>query len=66
MTRYMILEQNRLEAEVAELDARLATSKAGPGLKTRSVRSFLAELRRHKRGMLKDIDYRLAETSSVN
>ena len=66
MTRYMILEHDRLEADIADLDARLAGSTTGPGLKARSVRSFLSELRRHKHGMLKDLDHRLAETSAVN
>lgn len=66
MTRYMILEHDRLQADIADLDARLATSKAGPGLKTRSVRSFLSELRRHKHGMLKDLDHRIAASGTVN
>ena len=66
MNRYMILEHDRLQADIADLDARLTGCTTGPGLKARSVRSFLSELRRHKHGMLKDLDHRLAETASVN
>ncbi len=66
MNRYMQLEHNRLEADIADLDARLAHTKRGPGLRSRSVRSFLAQLRRHKREMLKDLDQRLAATATVN
>jgi len=62
MTRYMLLEHDRLEADIADLDARLARTQRGPGLKARSVRSFLAELRRHKNGMLRDLDLRLSDT----
>ena len=63
MERYMILEQGRLQADIAELDVRLASTGSGPGLKSRSVHSFLAQLRRHKREMLKDIDHRLTDAS---
>lgn len=66
MTRYLILEHDRLQADIADLDDRLARSTAGPGLKARSVRSFLSELRRHKHGMLKDLDHRLAASGAVN
>ena len=61
MTRYMLLEHDRLQADIADLDARLARIQPGPGLKARSVCSFLCELARHKRGMLKDLDHRLAK-----
>jgi len=60
MTRYMLLEQTRLATDIQALDARLAGVTRGPGLKARSVRSFLAQLRRHKRDMLKDLDQRLS------
>lgn len=60
MTRYMILEQDRLASDIKALDARLAHVSRGPGLKKRSVCSFLDQLRRHKRDMLKDLDRRLA------
>jgi len=60
MTRYMILEHDRLASDIKALDARLAHVARGPGLKTRSVCSFLAQLRRHKGEMLKDLDRRLA------
>ena len=63
MDRYMILEHGRLQADIAELDVRLASTGRGPGLKSRSVRSFLAQLRRHKREMLKDLDHRLTDAS---
>lgn len=61
MDRYMILEHGRLQADIAELGVRLASTGSGPGLKSRSVRSFLAQLRRHKREMLKDLDLRLTD-----
>lgn len=60
MTRYMILEHDRLASDIEALDARLAHVTRGPGLKARSVCSFLGQLRRHKREMLKDLDRRLA------
>lgn len=66
MTQYMMIsEHDRLEADIADLDTKLQSVTRGPGLKARSVRSFLAELRRHKHGMLKDLDQRLAETGSA-
>ena len=55
MHRYMLLEHDRLASDIAALDAQLASAKCGPGLKTRSVHSFLAQLRRHKREMLRDL-----------
>jgi hypothetical protein len=61
----MILEHDRLQADIADLDARLERTQGGPGLKTRSVRSFLCELARHKRGMLKDLDHRLAKDGTT-
>ena len=61
MNQYMILEQGRLQAEISELDVRLAGTRPAPGLKARSVLSFLSQLRRHKREMLKDLDQRLAD-----
>ncbi len=61
MNRYLILEHDRLAADIAALETRLAGSKPGPGLRTRSVRSFLSALRRHKREMLKDLDQRIEE-----
>ena len=61
MNRYIITEQGRLQSDIAELDQRLAGTRQGPGLKKRSVRSFLSQLRRHKSEMLKDIDLRLAD-----
>lgn len=64
MTRYMLLEQNRLASDIQALDARLECVTRGPGLKARSVRSFLAQLRRHKRDMLKDLDQRLAGSAT--
>ncbi len=63
MNRYMILEHGRLQADIAELDQRLASTGRGPGLKARSVLSFLSQLRRHKREMLKDLDIRLTDAS---
>ena len=67
MNRYVIAEQQRLEADLADLESRLARSKKGPGLRTRSVRSFLSALRRHKREMLRDLDLRLdAQRVTVN
>ena len=64
MNRYMIVEHGRLQADIADLDLRLARTRPGPGLRARSVRSFLSQLRRHKREMLKDLDQRLAQASS--
>ena len=61
MNRYMILEHGRLQADIADLDRRLSVTRRGPGLKTRSVRSFLSQLRRHKRELLKDLDHRLTD-----
>ena len=61
MNRYMILEHGRLQADIADLDQRLSVTRSGPGLKTRSVRSFLSQLRRHKRELLKDLDLRLTD-----
>ena len=61
MDRYMILEHGRLQADIADLDQRLAAIGRGPGLKARSVLSFLSQLRRHKRDMLKDLDLRLTD-----
>ena len=63
MNRYMILEHGRLQADIADLDLRLANIRPAPGLKARSVLSFLSQLRRHKREMLKDLDLRLTDTS---
>jgi hypothetical protein len=60
MNRYMILEHGRLEADIASLDQRLAGTRRATGLKARSVQSFLSQLRRHKREMLKELDRRLA------
>ena len=65
MTRYMQLVYVRLEADIADLETRIASSKRGPGLRARSVRSFLSQLRRHKREMLRDLDLRLAESSAA-
>jgi len=65
MTRYMLLEHDRLAADIADLEARLERAQRGPGLRTRSVRSFLSELSRHKRGMLKDLNQRIAQTGAV-
>ena len=59
MDRYMITEHGRLKADIADLETRLASAHSGPGLKTRSVHSFLSQLRRHKREMLKELDLRL-------
>lgn len=64
MTRYMQLEHSRLQADIEALDQRLATTKRGPGLRTRSVNSFLSQLRRHKREMLKDLDVKLADVAT--
>jgi len=61
MNRYLILEHHRLEADIAALETRLAGSRSGPGLRSRSVRSFLAALRHHKRNMLKDLDQRIEQ-----
>jgi hypothetical protein len=58
----MQLEYDRLQADIAELEARITHSKRGPGLRARSVRSFLSQLSRHKREMLRDLDLRLAES----
>lgn len=66
MTRYMQMEHTRLQADIADLDVRLAHTSPGPGLKSRSVSSFLSQLRRYKREMLKDLDYRLAGRDAVN
>lgn len=66
MTRYMQLEHTRLQADIEALDARLATTKRGPGLRTRSVNSFLSQLRRHKREMLKDLDVKLAADGATH
>jgi len=63
MNGYMILEHGRLQADIAALDLRLAGTRRAPGLKARSVRSFLSQLRRYKREMLKDLDYRLADAN---
>ena len=60
MNRYMQLEHTRLQADIEALDERIASAKRGPGLRTRSVNSFLSQLRRHKREMLKDLDIKLA------
>jgi hypothetical protein len=60
MNRYMILEHGRLEADIATLDQRLAGTRRAPGLKVRSVLSFLSQLRRHKGEMLKELDRALA------
>lgn len=60
MTRYMLLEHDRLNSDIQALDVRLAGATCAPGLRARSVRSFLAQLRRHKRDMLKDLDRRLS------
>ena len=65
MTRYKQMEQTRLKADIDALDQRLATAKRGPGLRTRSVNSFLSQLRRHKREMLKDIDIELAHEAGA-
>lgn len=65
MNRYVAMEQQRLEADLAELDTRLASSKRGPGLRTRSVRSFLSALRRHKSEMLKDLDLQASDQRVV-
>ena len=62
MNRYMILEHGRLQADIADLDLRLASIHPEPGLKARSVLSFLSQLRRHKSEMLKDLDLRLTDT----
>ena len=61
MNNYLHLEVRRLEAEITDLDTRLAGSKCGPGLRTRSVHTFLSALRRHKREMLKDLDHRIRQ-----
>jgi hypothetical protein len=66
MTRYMQLEHTRLQADIEALDQRLATTKRGPGLRTRSVNSFLSQLRRHKREMLKDLDVKLAANGATH
>ena len=63
MTRYMQLEHTRLQADIEALDERIATTQRGPGLRTRSVNSFLSALRRHKRDMLKDLDLKLGEAT---
>lgn len=65
MNRYMITEQGRLQSDIADLDQRLKGTGDGPGLKSRSVRSFLSQLRRHKSEMLKDIDYALADAKTT-
>ena len=66
MNRYMMLEHGRLQADIAELDVRLASTHRGPGLKARSVCSFLSQLRRHKREMLKDLDHRLSDEANAH
>ncbi len=66
MTRYKQMEQTRLKADIDALDQRLASISRGPGLRTRSVNSFLSQLRRHKREMLKDIDIELAHESGAS
>lgn len=66
MTRYMQLEHTRLQADIEALDQRLATTSRGPGLRTRSVNSFLSQLRRHKREMLKDLDVKLAADTATH
>lgn len=66
MNRYMIVEHGRLQADIAELDSRLASTHRGPGLKARSVASFLSQLRRHKHEMLKDLDLRLTDAGTAH
>ena len=66
MTRYMMMEHDRLAADIVALDERLAKTKPAPGLRARSVHSFLSQLRRHKREMLKDLDSRIAEEGSAS
>ena len=61
MNRYLLLEHGRLKADIADLDQRLASTRPAPGLKARSVVSFLSQLRRHKREMLKELDLRLTD-----
>ena len=66
MNRYMLLEHGRLQADIAQLDQRLAGRGRATGLRARSVLSFLSQLRRHKREMLKELDRRLASESTTH
>jgi|GEM_PF-4404707 len=61
MNRYIQLEHSRLCTDVAELQQRLVVSSPGIGLRSRSVHSFLSQLYRYKKDLLKDLDMRMAE-----
>lgn len=61
MNRYLQLEHIRLSTDVADLQQRLVVSRPGIGLRSRSVHSFLSQLYRYKKDLLKDLDLRMAE-----
>ncbi|MCB1739568.1 MAG: hypothetical protein KDK91_04310 [Gammaproteobacteria bacterium] len=60
MNMLLVSEHNRLTADLEKLDERLANTKRGYGLRSRSVHSFLSQLRKHKREMLKTVDQQMA------
>ena len=60
MNMILVSEHNRLTAELEKLDERLSNIKRGYGLRSRSVHSFLSQLRRHKREMLKTLDQQMS------
>ncbi len=66
MNSYMLLEHTRLSTDVAELQQRLVVSHPGTGLKARSVHSFLSQLYRYKKELLKTVDLQLAEMESAS
>ncbi len=66
MNSFMLLEHSRLSTDVAELQQRLVVNRPGTGLKARSVHSFLNQLYRYKKDLLKTVDLRLAEQETAS
>ena len=65
MNMLLTQEHTRLKTDLAKLEERLAHTQRGYGLRSRSVHSFLSQLRRHKRELLKDVDQQIAERDAV-